>query len=134
MSSIKIEHTRDAFDFLLFLANIGGVQLVLNLLCNKILSKSQKNESLYDTLKKFFHVRATDQEFLGHAHDKEHHYHFKLSKDFKIMMSVMNSMCCVLCKRHSKDHVMLDRIHDKGEKLMKQHINAEFVFETLQEH
>jgi len=58
MSSTKNEHSRDAFDFLLFLANIGGVQLVLDLLCSKILRKSQENKTLYDNLKKFFHVKT----------------------------------------------------------------------------
>jgi len=76
---MKIEHSRDAFDFLLFLANIGGVQLVLDLLCGKILRKSQVNKTLYDTVKKFFHVKAdADQKILEHPHDKENHFHFKL--------------------------------------------------------
>ena len=118
MSSIKTEHKRDAFDFLLFLANIGGVQLVLDLFCSKILRNSQKHKTLYDTIKKFFHVKSINEEgMLGHQHDQgnESHYQFKLDHNFKIKMAGMNSICCCICKMFSKDHKKLDHLLHHGE-------------------
>lgn len=49
-------------------------------------------------------------------------------------MAGMNSICCILCKKMSKEHVKLDRFLEHGEEKMQQYINAEFVFETLQKH
>ena len=66
MSDIKKTHSRDAFDFLLFLANIGGVQLILDLVLSKIIAKASEKKSLYDVLKKFFYVKTSDKFILKH--------------------------------------------------------------------
>lgn len=49
-------------------------------------------------------------------------------------MAGMNSICCFMCKRFSKDHTKLDQILEKGEEKLEKYINAEFIFETLKAH
>jgi hypothetical protein len=133
--SSKTHHTRDAFDFLLFLANIGGVQLVLDILSSKILEKSQKNKTLYDVLRIFFIVKSKNPvPHLSRPHEEEHHYKLKLTSEFVMKMGVLNTICCYPCKRANKHMNMVDQIMERGETKLNKYINAQFVFETLKKH
>jgi hypothetical protein len=92
---------------------------------------------LYDVLRIFFVVKSKSNTLLTKkhtTHEHEHHYKLKLSSDFVLYMGVMNSICCYPCKRMSKHHMMVDGILEKGEEKLKDYINAEFIFETLQKH
>ena len=80
MADLEQTHDRDAFDFLLFLANIGGVQLILDIVFSRIVAKAEERKSLYDILKKFFFVKTTEELGLKHKHsDKPDHFRLKLS-------------------------------------------------------
>ena len=100
MSDFEKTHDRDAFDFLLFLANIGGVQLILDLIFSKIVAKAAERKSLYDILKRFFFVKTSEKEFLQHKHaEKADHYRLKLSYMSKSILILSNTAIyyCIPC-------------------------------------
>ena len=49
-------------------------------------------------------------------------------------MAGMNSICCCMCAKTSKQHKQFDEILEKGEVKLQKYINAEYIFETLREH
>jgi len=100
MSDFEKTHDRDAFDFLLFLANIGGVQLILDLIFSKIVAKAAERKSLYDILKRFFYVKTTEKTFLQHKHaEKADHYRLKINSTGKTIMVLSNTAIyyCIPC-------------------------------------
>ena len=79
-------------------------------------------------------VKTSDETLLSVKHEKQNHYRFKLSKEFKARMAGMNSICCCICAKGSKQHKYLYEILEKGEAKLQKYINAEYIFETLREH
>jgi len=85
---------------LLFLANIGGVQLILDLVFSKIVAKAAERKSLYDILKRFFYVKTAEKALLAHKHaEKADHFRLKISSTGKTIMILSNTAIyyCIPC-------------------------------------